>query len=193
MKTIKIILFLPVLILLLAMPQQAYAQKLEASLNLGDALLLGTVGVEANYALSQHWSAGATVRVNPWTFNASAVDPQMQSQLRQQSYALGVRWWPWYVYSGVWAGVKAQYQEYNRGGFGGRLSTEEGDAFGASVEVGYSWMLSHQLNLNLGVSGWGGVTKYVSYSCPRCGRIVEKGVKPFLLPNEIIIAIAYIF
>ena len=101
----------------------AKAQTWTVALNLGDAIELGTIGIEGSVAVAQHWSIHAGAKVNPWTFAKhdtwnglfSEPDPD-QKQDRKQSYAIGARWWPWNVYSGWWVGCKAQYQEYNRGG-----------------------------------------------------------------------------
>ena len=177
--------------LMLAAPQLSRAQKLAVNYNAGDLVFLGTIGAGVDYAFAQHWSAGAEARFNPWTFAPG--DCSTQTEYRHQTYSLGVRYWPWYVYSGWFAGFKAQYQEYNRGGFGGRLRTEEGDAYGLGIDFGYAWMLTHSINLNLGLGVWGGYTKYTNYSCPYCGTITGRGSKPFILPNELFIALVYVF
>ncbi len=169
----------------------AYAQKAALSVNAGDAACLGTIGVEAGYAVAQKWSLNAGARFNPWTFHEG--DAEKQSQLRQQTYSVGARFWPWYVYSGLWFGAKAQYQEYNRGGFNGKIQTEEGDAFGLGVEMGYSWLVTHAFNLNFGFGFWGGRTEYVRYDCPYCGRKTEEGEKMFFLPNELILGLVFVF
>lgn len=189
MNRITFILAVVVVGLLSSFP--AHAQKVAVSLNAGDAVCLGTVGAEFNYAVAQNWSLNAGARVNPWTFNKG--DAERQSQLRHQTYAVGVRFWPWYVYSGLWFGAKAQYQEYNRGGFNGKMKTEEGDAFGLGLEFGYSWLVTHAFNLNFGLGGWGGHTKYTQYECAYCGRRTEEGDKFFFLPNELIIGLVFVF
>lgn len=188
-RRIAVRLMLAALAVLPCLPSNA--QKLALSYNVGDAVLFGTVGVGADYALSQKWSIDAEVRFNPWTFHAG--DAGRQAQWRHQTYAVGMRFWPWYVHSGFWAGALFQYQEYNRGGFFGDRITEEGDAFGLCLEAGYSWMLSHSINVNVGVGGWGGYTFYRSYECPRCGRLLEAGGKPFVLANRFILAVEYVF
>lgn len=86
----------------------------------------------------------------------------------------------------------AQYQEYNRGGILSQ-KTEEGDAFGLSLGGGYSLMIHENLNLDFGLSLWGGQKTYVTYACPSCGKILDKGSKWFFLPNELRVAIQYIF
>ncbi|MBR5042686.1 MAG: DUF3575 domain-containing protein [Bacteroidales bacterium] len=177
----------------------AKAQTWAVALNLGDAIELGTIGIEGSAAVAQHWSIHAGAKVNPWTFAKhdtwnglfSEPDPN-QKQDRKQSYAIGARWWPWNVYSGWWVGCKAQYQEYNRGGFLTKTA-EEGDAFGAALSGGYSLMLKEHFNLDFGLGVWGGWTKYRQFEYPENGKIIAEGNKWFFLPNEVIISLVYIF
>lgn len=175
------------------------AQTWAVAVNAADAIELGTIGVEGSAAVSQHWSIHAGAKVNPWTIgkkdtsNGLFSEPNPdQKQDRKQSYALGVRWWPWNVYSGWWIAGKAQYQEYNRGGIF-RQTSEEGDAFGAALSGGYSLMLKEHINLDFGLGLWGGWTKYTTYACPSCGKVEDQGDKWFILPNEVIISLVYIF
>ena len=177
----------------------AMAQTWAVAVNAADAIELGTIGVEGSAAVGQHWSIHVGAKVNPWTFgkkdtsNGLFSEPNPdQKQDRKQSYALGVRWWPWNVYSGWWIAGKAQYQEYNRGGIF-RQTSEEGDAFGAALSGGYSLMLKEHINLDFGLGLWGGWTKYTTYACPRCGKVEDQGDKWFILPNEVIISLVYIF
>ena len=80
------------------------AQTWAVAVNAADAIELGTIGVEGSAAVGQHWSIHAGAKVNPWTFgkkdtsNGLFSEPNPdQKQDRKQSYALGVRWWPWNV------------------------------------------------------------------------------------------------
>lgn len=185
-----VVFLIPVLFFLLCSPTVAFAQKAAVSVNLGDALCLGTFNVGFDYAVGRKWTLGAEARVNPWTFNKGDADNQFQ--LRHQTYSFGARFWPWYVYSGFWFGFRGQYQEYNRGGLFG-MDTEEGDAFGVGLETGYNLILNDVWNINFGIGGWAGTTRYVTYSCPFCGRRNGEGTKFFVLPNEFIIALIYVF
>ena len=108
------------------------------------------------------------------------------------TYSAGVRWWPWYIYSGWWFGLAGQYQEYNRGGIFSS-TTEEGDAYGAALSAGYTVMLHEHLNLEIGAAGWAGRTVYTVYDCPRCGRISDSGRKWFALPSELVLSLVWIF
>ena len=181
---------LTILTLLLAFTYSASAQKWSVSTNIMDYVSLGTINVEGSVATGRHLSVNASARVNPWTFFKGDNNKQMQN--RHQTYAVGVRYWPWHIYSGWWFSAAMQYQEYNRGGIISQ-STEEGDAYGLSPGAGYSLMLHEKLNLDFGFSFWTGQKTYITYACPSCGRITDKGSKWFIMPNEVRVAIQYIF
>ena len=166
------------------------AQKLSLSTNLLDYACLGTLNADVSYSVSRRWSIMAGVRYNPFTFRAD--DPQNQFQLRQQSYAAGARLWPWHTMSGWWFAGKLRYQEYNYGGIFSSES-EEGDRFGAGLYSGYTYMLTRHLNLEFGAGLWSGISFYRRYSCQKCGRTIGHGRKYFLLPDDLMISVAYVF
>ena len=166
------------------------AQDWSVSTNLMDYACLGTINIEGSGAAGRHISINASARVNPWTYHKG--DPAKQMQNRHQTYAAGIRYWPWHIYSGWWIGTAAQYQEYNRGGILSR-ETEEGDAFGLSLSAGYTLMVHRFVNLEFGAGLWGGQTAYTTFACPSCGRITGSGRKWFLRPNDLTVAVAFIF
>lgn len=170
--------------------QQARAQRWSIGTNVVDYLNLGTLNAEAGVAVAQHFSLHAGARYNPWTFNRA--DEERQFQNRKRCYYGGVRYWPWHIYSGWWAGVQGQYQEYNRGGLF-RRETEEGDAYGAGLSVGYTLMVHKRLNVEFGAGAWAGKTRYTTYACPYCGKVLDKGEKFFILPNDVMVSLVYIF
>ena len=181
---------LTLLTLLIVFAVSASAQKWSVATNIMDYVSLGTLNAEGSVATGRHITLNASARVNPWTFFEGDNGRQMQN--RHQTYAAGIRYWPWHIYSGWWFSAALQYQEYNRGGIISQ-STEEGDAYGISPGAGYSLMLHENLNLDFGLSFWTGQKTYITYACPSCGRITDKGSKWFIMPNEIRVAIQYIF
>ncbi len=181
--------FLILLALSCTAVQTARAQHYSIGTNLADYAGFGTLNAEASLALARRWSLHAAATYNPFLFHAKPGDPVTA---RQQAYAAGVRFWPWNVYSGWWLSARAQYQEYNRGGIR-TVRTEEGDRYGAGVAAGYSYMLHPHLNVELGAGIWGGYDRYTVYSCPVCGFTEESGERTFLLPNEITLALVYVF
>ncbi len=184
MKRIGII----ILTVLLARTAVASAQEWSVSTNVAGLAELGTFNIEASYGVQQHWSVNAGARYNPFTFQSS----RGQFQTKQRTISVGSRWWPWHIWSGWWVAAKTQYQEYN---FGGIVSdrTEEGDKVGVSLGAGYTYMLHPHLNIEFGLAGWTGYKWYTVYACPRCGAITDSGAKAFVLPDEIILSLSYVF
>lgn len=166
-----------------------YKARWSAEMNAVDLAFLGTVSGEIQFAVAQHFSVLGQARYNNWTYNNGQSN---QFESRQKTYALGARFWPWYSYSGWWMEAKAQYQEYNRGGIG-TLRTEEGDAIGGTFAAGYSLQINKWFNVDFGLGGWLGNTRYTVYACPNCGKVLEDGNKFFILPNEVTIAAMFIF
>ena len=132
----KRLLIAAAVVLLSVLPVSA--QKWSVQTNLLDYLALGTLNAEVGMSVSQHFSIFAGGRFNPWEFKAG--DPEVIVRNQQQTAYLGMRYWTWYVNSGFWAGIKAQYLNFSntgiwrealkegRGGIGGGLSAY-GQAF----------------------------------------------------------------
>ena len=158
----------------------AGAQKLSLSTNLADYAAGGTLNIGAANGVSRHWTVTAEGRYNPYAMQ------------RQRTLAAGTRWWPWHMYSGWWMGAGVQWQEYSEETRTGPESFE-GNRFGGSVSGGYSAMLGTHFNLDFGLGLWGGYSLYTTYACRNCGRRVNSGSGVFLLPNELILSISYIF
>lgn len=165
-------------------------QELSLSTNTLDYAYLGTMNMEGSYAIAQHWSVTAGLKYNPFTWKAENETGIMRN--RQFVCAAGVRYWPWHVYSGWWLAAKGQYQIYNIGGIT-KLDTREGNRIGGGVAAGYSYMLLKHLNLEMGVGAWGGLDRYVLFSCPKCGRILDQGDELFVLLNDVILSLTYVF
>jgi hypothetical protein len=178
------------ILILFMLPVSSYARRFGLSANLLDYAALGTMNLDVSYAVSRHWSLSSGVRYNPFTFREG--DPDRQFQYRQQSYALGTRYWLWHTWSGWWFAGKARYQEYNAGGLGKR-ETEEGDRVGAGLYLGYTHMIAPHLNMEFGVGVWGGMSWYTRYSCPTCGITLEEGQKYFVRPDDFMISVVYVF
>ena len=115
-------------IIALGVACSAHAQDFSVSTNAVDWANFGTMNAEASAAVARHISVNAGVRYNPWSFG--------QGNERKQNKAItasaGLRYWPWNIYSGWWAGARAQWEQYNRGGISSR-ETEEGDEYGAAL------------------------------------------------------------
>ena len=188
MKHLKPILVLAVL---LSCCGRGHAQEMSLSTNVLGLANLGTMNMEASWGFSRHWTANVGVRYNPFTFpGREGVADRMQA--RQRTVAVGGRFWPWHIHSGWWLAGKAQYQEYNMGGIL-EAETSEGDRIGGGLTGGYTYMLSPRFNLEVGAGVWAGYETYTTYACPECGRITGRGDRPFVLPNELLLGLVYVF
>lgn len=191
MVRIRLVLKLLIAVVLtVSVSDIASAQHFAVGTNIGDLAALGTLNLRGQAAASQHFSFEVAGKYNPWTYAKGNPDKQMEN--RMLTAQAGMRWWPWTVYSEWWFGAGAQYQQYNRGGIWGR-ETEEGDAIGGRLAFGYSYMMTEHLNLDFGLGVWAGYTKYRTYACPSCGKLTDEGEKGFILPNDVLISILYIF
>ncbi len=184
MKRIAII----ILLALGAAIQSAHAQKFSVSTDVVSWLNLGTINMEASAAVAKEITLNVGMKYNPWSFQTN----KGQIQDRQATYSAGVRWWPWHIYSGWWFGGAFQYQEYNRGGVITQKA-EEGDAYGAALSAGYTLMVNKKFNIEFAFGGWAGSTNYTTYACTTCGRIIDEGTKFFVRPNDVSIALMFIF
>lgn len=181
-----------IILALAVLPHCAGAQEFAVPTNLADYADLGTLNLEASYGIARHWSLVAGAKYNPFTYNP---DSDRTVQKRQRSVSAGARYWPWHIFSGWWLSGAVRYQEYNEGGLSPAAArmTSEGDRFGGSLAVGYTYMLSPKFNIDIGAGVWSGYDIYKTYSCPTCGRKIDEGRRFFILPSDIMLALSYIF
>ena len=183
-------MFLLALAVMLLAGSKSEAQTMSVSTNVLDYACLGTLNADVSYSLSRRWSITAGARYNPFTFRKG--DPDRQFQMRQQSYSIGARLWPWHTWSGWWFAGKLRWQEYNMGGIVSP-ETREGERFGAGIYAGYTYMLGANFNLEMGIGMWTGTDIYSLYSCPVCGVTLESGKRFFMLPDDMMISLVYVF
>lgn len=169
----------------------AFAQQVAVSTNIAQYLNFGTLNAEGSVSVARHWTATAAARYNPFSFRTHQADEKHINR-KQMTFSAGARYWPWHVYSGWWAGSRLQYQQYNNGGLVSP-ETSEGERYGLALSGGYTYMLSDRVNVEFGAAFWGGWGWYVTYDCPVCGLTVDKGKKFFVLPDEAIISLVYLF
>lgn len=187
-KTLKLIYI--VIFMAVAMPG-VHAQKVTIGTDFLQWGNFGTANIEAGFALSQHFSLSAGARYNPWEFKTD--NPHLLMQNQQQTYHAGLRFWPWYVFSGWWFGVKAQYQSFCRSGVW-RPALETGRGIGGGLSAGYTLMLTKSLNMEFGAGVWGGrLLERTLYDCPLCLNIREQGAKNFINIDNISVSLYYIF
>lgn len=172
------------------MPFCAKAQNVTIGTNALQYVNLGTLNIEAGVSVSQHISLFAGGRYNGWQFEKS--DPMRMIQNQQQTFYGGMRYWPWYNFSGLWFGTKAQYSKINESGIW-RPALESATKVGAGISFGYTLMLSERLNLDFGIGGWAGkALDYNLYCCPYCMDLRDTGPRWFCSPDEISISLVWV-
>ena len=177
-------------ILLLFLCYRAEAQKVSASTDLVSWAYFGTANAELGVSVAQHFSLMAGARYNPWSFNTRLGNDMYA---RQTTAYAGVRWWPWYVYSGWWAGAKVQYSDKAETGMW-RPALEEKRSLGAGISGGYTLMLHEKVNIEFSAGIWGGRHfEYRLYECPKCMALRTDKPRNFLSLDDLSISIMYIF
>ena len=182
---------LPVAIISLFLSLPANAQRVAIGTNFLQWANLGTINAEISYAPARHVTLFAGGRYNGWHFDTK--NEHLVVQNRQTTAYLGFRYWPWYVYSGFWFGIKGQYKDFASSGIW-RPALNTGKSVGAGLSAGYTILLHERLNLDFGVGAWGGrMLKHTLYECPVCLDVRETGPKWFAGIDEVSISLIYIF
>ncbi|MBR5275372.1 MAG: DUF3575 domain-containing protein [Bacteroidales bacterium] len=183
-------LIIAALLLLSGHFSNIWAQKVALSTNLLDWTNLGTANMEASLSVSQHLSFVVGGHYNPWSYQT----PKGYDVINQQTTGyIGMRYWPWYVYSGWWFEAIARYSSFRKAGLW-RPALEESQSVGGGLTFGYTIMLHEHLNIEFGAGIWGGRHfDYSLYECPRCMELRERSPRNFIAPEDISISIMYIF
>lgn len=182
--------FLVAFLLMFAAGSKCEAQKVSVSTNLIDWAYLWTINGELGFSVDQHFSLSAGGRINPWKFDKP--DGTGLYNCQTTAYA-GVRYWPWYVFSGWWVGAKMQYSSFSNTGLF-RSELREGQSVGAGVSAGYTLMINERLNMEFGAGFWGGRHfKYSEYDSPVTMTPVSTSPKNFITVDNITVALVYLF
>lgn len=117
-------------------------------------------------------------------------------QNQQKSASLGVRYWPWYVFSGWWVCAKAQYCDYAETGIW-RPEYDSGKAVGGGLSAGYTLLISKNFNIEFGAGFWGGkLLEHTLANCPDpdcMDKPRESGPKNFIALNDLNISLHWVF
>lgn len=148
----RILLYFLIVLLFAANPRQAFAQNVAISTNAVDWLNFGTVNLSVGVDVARHFSLEAGARYNPWSFSKSS---GLAIRNQQTTAFAGVRFWPWYIFSGWWIAARCQYSRFSDTGIW-RYALNEGTALGAGLSFGYTLMISKHFNLEFGAGVWGG-------------------------------------
>lgn len=168
----------------------ASAQHVSLSTNAVQWANLGTVNANVGVSVSRHFSIEAGARYNPFAFHKPS---GLMIQNKQTTAYAGMRWWPWYVFSGWWISGKAQYSKFSDTGLW-RYALNEGTGVGLVLSAGYTLMVSKRVNLEFGIGGWGGRNlKHTLYHCPLCMEIRESGPRNFISIDDVSVSFMYMF
>ena len=169
----------------------AIAQNVSLSTNFVEWANLGTVNVEAGLSVHRNISLHVGAKYNPWEFRTAQLNLDLYN--KQTTGYLGVRYWPWYVFSGWWIGARAKISDYANTGIW-RHALNQGVAVGGGLSFGYTLMLHERLNIEFGAGVWGGRRlKYDLYCCPECMVLRESGARNFLSYDDVSVSLMYIF
>ena len=140
------------------------------STNLLSLVDLATLNLGLEYAVGRHCSLDMQMEYNGWNFN---------HRDRKRSFSVGARYWPWYVYSGVWVRGFAGAEDCDAENLPLKYLNGTSDRFGAGLSAGYSLMLAKHFNLDFGLGFWGGVRH--SYQGAWNGFIAPKDIRISLM------------
>lgn len=173
------------------MAQERRATPVSLSTDIVDWANFGTINLEAGAGLGRHLSVTAGAKYNPWSFKTQKLGLQLYN--KQTTAYAGLRYWPWYVFSGWWIGAQTQYTQYAETGIW-RHALDTGSAVGGGLSLGYTLMLHEKLNLEFGAGAWAGRRyKHTLYCCPECMDVRESGPSNFIALNDISVALMYVF
>ena len=168
----------------------ANAQKVSLGTDAIQWANFGTANLEMGISVHQHLSLNVGGRYNSWDFHSQS---GLLVRNQQAGGYLGLRYWPWYVYSGWWIGAKVQYADYSRTGVW-RQALEEGQRVGGGLSFGYTVMLNEHFNLEFGAGVWGGrALKYTLYECPVCMDVRKMGPCNFMDIDNVSLSMFYVF
>ena len=165
--------------------ENTHKHQYSVGTNLLSWVYFGTANLEFNASLNNHFSVFAGGKYNPFKITTKGEKDIFHTQ---KTGYLGAKWWPWFVNTGWWIGMKGQYSDFSTVGIMSSY-TREGVAVGGGISGGYTFMLGRHFNLDLGLGLWGGTyLEYVDYEKP-------DDPKPgmFLKLDNIIVSFTYLF
>ena len=161
----------------------AKAQNIAVKNNiLYDASTTPNFGIELR--LSNKWTAGINVALNPWSFSDN-------KKLKHLLVAPQLRYWLCESFSGHYFGANIAYVHYNVSdikfpfGLYGGVDGErrQGDLAAIGASYGYSWILSPHWSLEAEAGLDLGYTWSDRYDSPKCGTYRGSDNKFLVLPK----------
>jgi len=119
--------------------------------------LTATPNIEVSLPVSRHWTAHLPVLYNPWVWGDG-------SRLQQLTTMPGVRWWRQQAHVHYFLSAYGIASRYHVGGWFDHKYRYDGEAYGAGLGAGYSYVLGRHWNIEAEV-GIG----YVYTDYDKCG------------------------
>lgn len=165
--------------------ENSHKHQYSVGTNLLNWAYFGTANLEFNASLNNHFSVFAGGKYNGFKFETKAYKEIFNNQIT--GYA-GIKWWPWFVNTGWWVGIKGQYSDFSTAGIMSSYM-KEGVAVGGGLSGGYTFMMGRRFNLDLGIGVWGGT--YLEYSDYEKPESSKPGM--FVKLDNIIVSFTYFF
>ena len=150
----------------------------------------GTINAEVQYALNRHFSLSSQAKVNAWVYGK---DPDKELMNKKSVVSLGVKYWPWYVYSGWWARPFIQTEGYTYANLYKNMPADRGNLYGVGVSIGYSLLINKWFNIDFGAGLWGGYQTYAKYENASMKTITQSSSQAFIKPAEVSVAAMFVF
>lgn len=168
------------------------ATRFAISTNVMNFLTNSSISVDFAMSVARHITLHLGGNSNPWNIHYEA-DGQAYRHVQWTAWT-GMRWWPWYTYSGWWVGARAQWANYIGKGLLKNNTFEGNNALGLGIQAGYTLMLSKHFNLDIGLGGWGGlILDRTIYSTQEKTTTHPGGKVWFIAPEMLNLSLAYVF
>ncbi|MEA5005968.1 MAG: DUF3575 domain-containing protein [Rikenellaceae bacterium] len=123
------------------------------------ALTCGTINFDASLMLSKNITLHLPFSWNPVTLRNNYKIKHLATQP-------GVRWWFWHGYSELFLGANLISSMFNIAVSNDR---KQGWAVGASLSLGYAWMMTDRINLEIEAGAGPLYTEYDRFAKEACG------------------------
>lgn len=153
-----------------------------------NATLSINAGIETR--LSPRWTFDLSGSFNPWTLKDNR-------KLKHWMVQPELRYWTCESFNGWFMALHAQGGAYNFSRLPFSILDDgryEGWFVGAGLGIGYQWILSRRLSLEVEAGFGYNYTRYDRYRCETCGRKIEDD-KPYhyVGPTKASLGIIYFF
>ena len=90
--------------------ENTHKHQYSVGTNLLSWVYFGTANLEFNASLNNHFSVFAGGKYNPFKITTKGEKDIFHTQ---KTGYLGAKWWPWFVNTGWWIGMKGQYSRHH--------------------------------------------------------------------------------